>query len=290
VRVVVLTVDAPNQAALCRKLEPHCELVGLVLSRNVTARRFSQRLRMFRNRIEGRFARSPFVTVWHHLQRFYQERFGGFPNVPTIRVRNVNDAQTLRWLQDTDPDLVLVSGTNLVRRPLLDWSSRRLGMINLHTGISPYVKGGPDCTNWCLAERTFHLIGSTILWLDAGVDSGPILATEQTPLTGTETVDELHRKVMDHAHDLCVRAIQAISSGRSIPRIAQDAVAAGRTFSSRGWNRLAIRRAWTNFTTAYDPSYFQSRTYRTLSAQLKLYPLMAQDTERTMDGTLAGRS
>lgn len=272
-KVVVLTVEAPNQAALCRKLDAHCELVGIVLSRNIVKRRFWHRLWIFRNRVEGRLVRSPFVTVWRELQHRYRTHVPTFPDVPVVRVRNVNDPTTLRFLRQVAPDLVVVSGTNLVDRRIIEWSSGCRGIINLHTGLSPYMKGGPDCTNWCLVERAFHVIGSTVLWLDAGIDSGPILSTERTPLTGRETLFELHWKVMEHAHDLCVRAVRALAAGRPVPRIAQDRIAEGRTCSSLEWGRAAIRRAWANFTTLYNPDSLSGDGSGHPSARLTLYPL-----------------
>src|SRR5207253_2541544 len=124
-----------------------------------------------------------------------------FPDVPLVRVRNINDTATREFLQQLRPDLVTVAGTNMVGPTLLAEASEGRGVVNLHTGLSPYVKGGPNCTNWCLAEGTFHLIGNTVMWLDPGIDTGRIIASERTPLAGDEDLAELHWKVMEHAHD-----------------------------------------------------------------------------------------
>ena len=82
-----------------------------------------------------------------------------------------------------------------------------MGTMNLHTGLSPYVRGGPNCTNWCLATGRPWLIGNTTMWIDEGIDSGDLITTECTPLNGSEGLRDLHRKVMDHAHDLVLRAM-----------------------------------------------------------------------------------
>ena len=273
-RLAILTTDAPNQAALCRMVQPTCELVGIVLSRNIPTRPRARRLRRFLNRIEGRWAGRPFVRSWHAMQRRFHELAPQFPEVPTLRVPNINDAQTVATLEHWNPDLVLVSGTNLVGPAIREWAvSHRRGLINLHTGLSPYVKGGPDCTNWCLAEGTVHLIGNTVLWLDAGVDSGPILATELTPLTGHETLEQLHWNVMTHAHDLCRRAMQALTAKQVVPRIPQEQIADGRTFSSLEWNARAMRRAWTNFHRDITAERIQSRAFQERCASVKTFPL-----------------
>lgn len=277
-RIAVLTVEAPNQAALCWKLTGHGELVGIVLSRNRVRRRLAQRLRLLGNRLEGRLVGRPFVRAWHDLQRRYRERYPSFPAVRTLRVANVNARQTIRFLEAGAPELVLVSGTNLIGPSLIGWADRRgIRLINLHTGLSPHVKGGPDCTNWCLAEGAFLSIGSTVLWLDAGIDSGPVLTSERTPLTGEESLLELHERVMEHAQDLCVRAVRALASGRPVPRIPQEHLAPGRTFRSAQWDGRAIRRAWRTFSRDFTPERFHDAAFRQQTAEPAVVPLDSSD-------------
>lgn len=274
-KAVILTNDAPNQAALCHKLAEHCDLKALVLSGNVPGKPspVGTRLRILLNRIEGRLVGRPLVRAWLDLQDRYEHRYGSFPEVPIVRVRNVNDPETSAVLATHDPDLIIVSGTNLVGRKIIEMAARRLGIINMHTGISPYVKGGPNCTNWCLARRWFHLIGSTVMWLDAGIDSGAIIATEQTPLDGSESLAELHWKVMEHGQDLYLRVVQALAAGESVPRIPQRSIDEGHTFYTREWTGTAMRRAWRNFRLFYRAGYFQGREFADETRRIKLFPL-----------------
>jgi hypothetical protein len=120
-------------------------------------------------------------------------------------------------------------------------------IMNLHTGISPYVRGAPNCTNWCLAIRRFDLIGNSVMWIDEGIDSGNLIATEQTALTGRETLTELHIKVMDQAHDLLLRAVRLFSEGRPLPNVPQRELGEGRLFLLRHWTGKPIIRAVWNF-------------------------------------------
>ena len=296
-RVVVLAAEEPNQTALCWKLAAQCELAGIILSRNLTRCPPAQQGRRLLNRVEGRLVGFPFVAAAASMHHRYRASSPRVPAVETIRVRHVNDGGVLRFLQRAAPDVVAVSGTNLVGDPIIEWTSRRRGIVNLHTGLSPYVKGGPNCTNWCLAERTFHLIGNTVMWLDAGIDSGPIIATEQTALTGLETLAELHWRVMEHAQDLYVRVIRALAEGRHVPRVPQASLAAGRTFYNIEWNGRAMRRAWMNFKRYYSSEALTGEPYRVESSRLTLYPFSAQQggseatpptagSARTMAGTL----
>jgi methionyl-tRNA formyltransferase len=176
-------------------------------------------------------------------------------------------------IEEHQPHLVIVSGTNLVGTRTIAAAAGARGILNLHTGISPYVKGGPNCTNWCLAEGAFHLIGNTIMWLDIGIDSGAIVATEQTPLTGGETLSELHWKVMEHGHDLYVRTVRQIARGEEVPFVPQSSVGEGRTFYAVEWNARRIVQALRNFRRYYSPAWFTSKEHQARSTEIQLFPL-----------------
>jgi len=181
----------------------------------------------------------------------YERTYDGFPDVRQVEVGNVNDPAVLEAIAALAPDLLAVSGTNLVGADVIEASRKSRGIVNLHTGISPYVKGGPNCTNWCLAQGWFHLIGNSAMWLDRGIDSGNLITTERTSLTGDEDLEELHWKVMEHAHDLYVRAISAIAADDGVPDVRQQDLGTGPTFHNADWTARAMIRARWNFARRY---------------------------------------
>jgi methionyl-tRNA formyltransferase len=274
-KVVILTGDQANQAALCHKLQPHCEISAIVLSENRPRKSPppARQLHLLVNRISGRLAGRPFINAWQQLQQSYRELYPNFPAVPTVRVENVNDALTVQTIERNSPDLIIVSGTNLVGKKIIGLTSQKMGMVNLHTGISPYIKGAPNCTNWCLAEKSFHLIGNTVMWLDAGIDTGNIIASEQTPLDGDETLYELHWKVMEHAHALLVKAVSKLARGESLSSIPQDSIDAGKTFYNIDWDARAMLKARRNFERHYSSYFTDTERRRAQSTALKLLPI-----------------
>lgn len=274
-KVVILTGDQPNQAALCHKLKPHCEISAIVLSENRSRKSPppARQLRLLANRISGRLAGRPFINAWQQLQQSYRELYPNFPEVPIVRVQNVNDALTVQTIEKNSPDLIIVSGTNLVGRKIIGLTSQKMRMVNLHTGLSPYIKGAPNCTNWCLAEKSFHLIGNTVMWLDAGIDTGNIIASEQTPLNGHETLDELHWKVMEHAHAMLVQAVRKLAKGESLSSIPQDSIDAGKTFYNIDWDASAMLKARRNFKRHYSSYFADTERRRVQASALKLLPI-----------------
>jgi len=271
-KTVILTGNQSNQRALCHKMARVSELAAIVVSDNVPRRKpsLTKKLQSFTNRVTGRLAGREFIETWFKMLQAYDAEYAAFPDVPIIRVKNVNDAATVEALEKYAPGLTVVSGTNLVGKKVIGASPR---IVNLHTGISPYVKGGPNCTNWCLAKNWFHLIGNTVMWLDLGIDTGKLIATEQTPLDGGETLFELHWKVMEHAHDLYARAVRRIGEGREVPSVPQSEIAEGVTFYTADWNTSAQRAALRNFRDDYKNYFADPRIHRKMSAEIELVSL-----------------
>ncbi|MDP4867145.1 MAG: hypothetical protein NWR53_10845, partial [Crocinitomicaceae bacterium] len=96
------------------------------------------------------------------------------------------------------------------------------------------IKGGPNCTNWCIATKQYHLVGNTIMWIDEGIDSGNILTTEFTKIDWSISLLDIHVTVMEHAHQLYVKAIKFIEQG-NISNVKQSDICDGKTYYTKEW-------------------------------------------------------
>jgi len=244
-KVIALFGDDPVQRALADKLHRSVPLSHVARIQ----RRAKGRRKLARSLTSLTIARG-LRRAWSNLHRHYNDRFPHWP-VETSLHDSANAEDLIELIEAEQPDLVLVSGTGLLKRRTLE----RFGanVMNLHTGISPYIKGGPNCTNWALALGEFDLIGNTVMWIDPGIDTGPIITTERTPLSGEESIGEIHLKVMEHAHDLYRRALEAYAAGKRVPSVPQASIAEGRLFYTRDWNSAAMIRAILNHRFRYRP-------------------------------------
>ena len=246
--VLFFSPDA-NQRALAHKLAQEVPIEAIVAwkPRLPATPGISARLARIARGLVG----LPLRKAWFGMLARYDRRFPHFPVEPILEVDDINDPAVLELVHSLRPELVLVSGTNLLKQPLISAISEHGRVVNLHTGISPYMRGGPNCTNWCLATDQFELIGNTIMWIDAGIDSGNLIATEQTPLDRSESLTQLHVKVMDHAHDLTVRAIKRLLAGKKVPAVPQQKLGRGSLFLSKHWDARTAARAVSNFYRRY---------------------------------------
>ncbi len=230
-RIVLWIGNESNQKALANKINEKFPLAGIVTETKKSRSAISIK-KLPPKIIEKIFLRK-IGRAWFGMLNHFQQHYPSLPEVPLLDTENINSDNVYQFTKDLQPHLVIVSGTRMIKEKLLSIDPVT-GIMNLHTGLSPYVKGGPNCTNWCIAKKEFHLIGNTIMWIDKGIDTGNIIATEFTNFTGKESLPDLHIKVMEHAHDLYVRSIEYINKGRrkSIP---QNKIAAGTTYYTKQW-------------------------------------------------------
>jgi folate-dependent phosphoribosylglycinamide formyltransferase PurN len=220
-----------NQKALAHKLYDEGLLDGLIIEDLSSTNKF------FNLRIISRFLFFPLHHAWFKMLKSYDELYPSWPDISTFKTTNINEKFCVEYLQYHQPDLVLISGTRLIKGSFFQVQFS-IGIINLHTGLSPYVRGGPNCTNWCIVNRTPHLIGNTIMWLSKGIDSGNIITSRKLKLTGKESFSEIHKIVMEDAHHLYIEASKIILSKpkNELNSVPQKQLPEGILYLSKMWN------------------------------------------------------
>lgn len=230
-KIILWIGNKPNQRAFANKLHEVFPISAIITETRQSKRTTTLRL-IFEKIIEKTFLSSIGKAWWEMLEK-YEEKYPKYPDTEILDVENINSDLVYNFTAKHNPDLILISGTRLVKEKMLNIKPS-IGILNLHTGLSPYVKGGPNSTNWCIANKDFHLIGNTIMWIDKGIDTGNILTTEFTTLNGNENLLGLNIKVMEHAHNLYINAVKFLNSGKR-QSIKQSDIANGKTYFTKKW-------------------------------------------------------
>lgn len=243
-KIVMWIGDEPNQRALANKINSQFPINAIVLEKRVSIKKYN--VKTIINTLLSKFIFFLPKRTWWSLMKNYETEFNSYPNCSQLTVSNINNKRTFDYTKKINPDLILVSGTNLIKEDLLQINPK-IGLLNLHTGLSPYIKGGPNCTNWCIALKQFNKIGNTIMWIDKGIDTGGILTTEYTKFSKTDnSLLKIHTRVMNHAHDLYIRSISNIMKNKT-QNIPQKNIAEGTTYYSKQWgwyqNYLVMRNS-----------------------------------------------
>lgn len=132
---------------------------------------------------------------------------GGLPVLTPASLRAEASLDELRAL---DPELIVLADYGrLIPPAILDLP--RHGALNLHPSMLPRHRGAAPVPAAILAGDS--ATGVTLMRMDEGMDSGPIVAQREVTLDGTETTPQLEARLAGLAAALLVESLPAWLAG-----------------------------------------------------------------------------
>ncbi len=148
------------------------------------------------------------------------------------------DTVTERVLACEPDAVVVVAFGHILRRPLL--AGPRLGCINLHASLLPRWRGVSP-VHYAIMHGD-QWTGVSVMQMDAGVDTGPVLAQRAVGIDPDETAGELMSRLSGLGADLMVTTLRGLSSDVPAPQAQNDVGAVyapklNRSLSPIRWER-----------------------------------------------------
>ena len=109
-------------------------------------------------------------------------------NLPVLQPHSLRADAAQQELQALQPDVIIVAAYGKLLPPEV-LAIPPHGCLNLHPSLLPRYRGPSPVATAILDGAT--ATGLTLMLLDPGMDTGPILAQQQYPLTGQETAADL---------------------------------------------------------------------------------------------------
>jgi len=121
--------------------------------------------------------------------------------------REDRDAAMAEWLERRGVDLVVCAGfMYLLRRPFLDRFAGRI--VNTHAGRLPDFPGMHPVEDALAAGVTET--AATVFFVDDGVDTGPVIASETVPVLEGDTAESLRRRVQAVEHRILPEVVREL--------------------------------------------------------------------------------
>jgi methionyl-tRNA formyltransferase len=140
------------------------------------------------------------------VQTLAQER--GLPVSNPADLRSAAEQNAFAELR-LDAAVVAAYGLILPRTML---QAPRLGCLNIHASLLPRWRGAAPIQRAILAGD--HETGVTIMQMDEGLDTGPILLAERCAIEPTDTGGMLHDRLMILGALLIVEALDGVAAGK----------------------------------------------------------------------------
>lgn len=184
--------------------------------------------------------------------------------LPVLQPARAREEGFLAELRGLEPDLIVVAAYGqILPQAILDLP--RFGCLNVHASLLPRHRGAAPI-QWAILEDDAET-GVTIMKIDAGLDTGPMLTTVTTPIAPADNAQTLHDRLAALGAELLVRTIPDYVAGRVMPRSqpAEGVTYARKITKEDGridwslparaiWNRVRAFTPWPGAFTGHGPA------------------------------------
>ncbi len=135
--------------------------------------------------------------------------------LPVVQPESLKPPQEVQQLRRYAPDLIVVAAFGqILRRDVLSLPPR--GCINVHASLLPRWRGASPISAAVAAGDT--TTGITVMLMEAGLDSGPILTQRSEPIRAEDTTASLAERLSHLGADLLVETLPRWLAGEIVPR------------------------------------------------------------------------
>jgi methionyl-tRNA formyltransferase len=142
--------------------------------------------------------------------------------IPVFQPEKARHPDAVARIAAEAPDLIVVAAYgHILPKSILDIP--RLGCINVHASLLPKYRGAAPI-NWAVA-RGETVTGITIMRMDAGMDTGPMLHVREMPIGEEDTAEALFSKLSLLGAEALREALRGLREG-TLDETPQDAALA----------------------------------------------------------------
>lgn len=142
--------------------------------------------------------------------------------LPVIQPGRLREPQAMQQLREWQPDLIVVAAFGqILRTEVLDLPSS--GCINIHASLLPRWRGAAPIQAAILQGD--NQSGVTIMRMDPGLDTGPILNQRATAITLQDTAESLGNRLAQMGAELLIETLPGYIKGEIAPKPQDDSLA-----------------------------------------------------------------
>lgn len=135
-------------------------------------------------------------------------------SIPVIQPEKLRQPEAMEQLRAWNPDLIVVAAFGQILKKDVLYLPR-FGCINVHASLLPRWRGAAPINAAILHGD--QETGVTIMKMDVGLDTGPILTKRSIPLTQDDTAGSVFERLSHLGADLLIETLPDYLSGKIVP-------------------------------------------------------------------------
>jgi methionyl-tRNA formyltransferase len=153
------------------------------------------------------------------LQQSAVKKYAVDHGLHVLQPEKLKNPEFLSELRSLRADLQVVVAFRML--PELVWNMPQMGSVNLHGSLLPQYRGAAPI-NWAVINGEKET-GVTTFKLKQEIDTGDILLQERFPIGESETVGDVHDRMMQIGAELLVKTVKGLADG-SLTEVSQESV------------------------------------------------------------------
>ncbi len=154
----------------------------------------------------------------HQLKTTPTKLIASAQNISIRQPQDIGDSKIIDFLKSAKPDcIVVVAYGQILPKQILDIPTR--GAVNLHASLLPLFRGAAPIP-WALARGAGET-GVTTMFMDEGLDSGPILMQRRADILPTDTAGALTNRLAVQGAELLIETLHRVKQNAITP-VPQD--------------------------------------------------------------------
>lgn len=231
-KIVIFTSNALRHKFVANALSQHADeaLVIVECKKNDAPQNVAENM----SPIEKHFADRYFAE-----KKFFNDNIAF--NAPTLPIeyKEANSPLVYDAVREFSPDMGFVFGSSIIREPLLSLIPSGK-FVNMHLGLSPYYRGSG--TNfWPFVNEELEYVGATLLHIDAGIDTGDIIAHTRPEIELGDTVHTIGCKTIIAGTNTLIECLKKVKAGESLQRIKQWEVPSEKYYTNKDFTEDILK-------------------------------------------------
>ncbi len=212
------------------------------------------------------------LRIRHLAARKQSERdfFGAFVDKVADRSNpvflpkgRINAPEYVQAIIDAKPDLIIAYGCSIIRDPLLEAFEGRF--LNVHLGLSPYYRGS-GTNYWPLVNAAPEYVGATIMYIDAGIDTGEIIHQIRARLVWGDTPSQIGNRLIV---DMCQVYQRIVENFDRLTRVDQLPIPDDvKVYRKKDFSEISVQTLYANFASGLVEKHIQAASSRALAVPI----------------------
>ncbi len=168
-----------------------------------------------------------------HVMESPVKRLASERRLAVFQPSRLKDPAEQKQIHDLRADLMIVAAYGLLL-PKAVLEAPRLGCINIHASLLPRWRGAAPIQRAILAGDS--KTGITLMQMDQGLDTGPMLLQAECPIDPNDNSESLHQRLADLGAETLLQALEPLALGQlqARPQNAAEATHAAKIHKEEG--------------------------------------------------------